>query len=90
MTVAPCLWQGPERRLASAAIRKHADARAADILPAIRTLQESGHRSLHTIAAGLNAQGIPTPRGRQVEGRAGGARAQAGMIQCPTAGAAAW
>ena len=49
---------------AVAAIRRHADARAADILPAIRSLQESGCASLHTIAAGLNAQGIPTTRGK--------------------------
>ena len=48
----------------SAAIRKHADERAADIMPAIKQLQESGCVSLHTIAAGLNAQGIPTTRGK--------------------------
>jgi DNA invertase Pin-like site-specific DNA recombinase len=51
------------RAQASAAIRRHADERAADILPAIRSLQEGGCASLHTIAAGLNAQGIPTTRG---------------------------
>src|ERR1035441_2980535 len=34
---------------------KHADERAADILPAIKQLQESGCASLHTIASGLNA-----------------------------------
>ncbi len=36
--------------------------RATDILPAIRALQEQGATRLHQIAAGLNAQGIPTPR----------------------------
>lgn len=49
---------------AVAALRKHADARASDILPAIKSLQEDGCASLHTIAAGLNAQGIPTVRGK--------------------------
>jgi DNA invertase Pin-like site-specific DNA recombinase len=51
------------RAQAAAAIRKRADARAADIMPAIRALQQSGAASLHAIAAGLNAQGIPTTRG---------------------------
>jgi hypothetical protein len=51
-------------RQASATTRRaNAANRAADILPAIRMLQESGCASLHTIAAGLTAQGIPTPRG---------------------------
>jgi DNA invertase Pin-like site-specific DNA recombinase len=49
---------------AVAALRKHADERAADILPAIKQFQESGCSSLHAIAAGLNAQGIPTVRGK--------------------------
>jgi orotidine-5'-phosphate decarboxylase len=48
---------------AAAAIRKRADARAADIMPAIRALQQRGAASLHAIAAGLNAQGIATTRG---------------------------
>jgi DNA invertase Pin-like site-specific DNA recombinase len=54
------------RAQASAAIRKNADERAADILPAIKTLQESGSASLHAIAAGLNARGIPTARGNGI------------------------
>jgi hypothetical protein len=33
-------------------------------LPAIKQLQENGCVSLHAIAAGLNAQGIPTTRGK--------------------------
>src|SRR4051812_12225440 len=48
---------------AIAAVREQADARAADILPAIKQLQESGCSSLHALARGLNAQGIPTARG---------------------------
>jgi hypothetical protein len=46
-----------------AAVKRRADARAADIMPAIKQLQESGASSLHAIAAGLNARGIPTVRG---------------------------
>jgi DNA invertase Pin-like site-specific DNA recombinase len=44
-------------------IAKRADAKAADIAPAIRELQAAGITSLTGIAAGLNDQGIPTPRG---------------------------
>jgi DNA invertase Pin-like site-specific DNA recombinase len=51
------------RRKGATAVKQRADARAADILPAIRVLQEGGATSLHSIAAGLNAQGIPTVRG---------------------------
>jgi len=55
-----------ECRQASAVRRRAvADARAADIMPAIRALQQGGATSLHQIAAGLNAQGIPTPRGAE-------------------------
>jgi DNA invertase Pin-like site-specific DNA recombinase len=45
-------------------IQARADARAADIAATIRTLQASGATSLRTIAAGLNAQGIPTASGQ--------------------------
>lgn len=48
---------------AAAAIRERADRRAADVLPAIRTLQATGATSLRAIAKGLNSQGIPTARG---------------------------
>lgn len=44
-------------------ITERADAKAADIAPAIRELQAAGVASLTGIAAGLNDQGIPTPRG---------------------------
>lgn len=40
-----------------------ADRRASDLVPTIRTLQAQGHSSLNAIAGGLNALGIPTPRG---------------------------
>jgi DNA invertase Pin-like site-specific DNA recombinase len=45
------------------AIRKRADARAADIAPTIKALQAGGATSLRAIAAALNAQSIPTARG---------------------------
>lgn len=44
-------------------IAKRADDEAARIMPAIRELQAEGATSLTAIAAGLNDQGIPTPRG---------------------------
>lgn len=44
-------------------IAKRADSKAADIAPAIRELQAAGIASLTGIAAALNDQGIPTPRG---------------------------
>jgi DNA invertase Pin-like site-specific DNA recombinase len=51
------------RVAATKAIRRRAEARAAEIMPAIQALQSSGATSLWALAAGLNAQGIPTPRG---------------------------
>jgi hypothetical protein len=44
-------------------IAHRADAKAAHIAPAVRELQAAGVMSLAGIAAGLNDQGIPTPRG---------------------------
>jgi len=44
-------------------IAKRANDKAARIMPAIRDLQTAGITSLAGIAAGLNEQGIPTPRG---------------------------
>jgi len=44
------------------AVARRADAKATDIAPAIRELQAKGLTSLHSIAAGLNDLGIPTPR----------------------------
>jgi DNA invertase Pin-like site-specific DNA recombinase len=46
-----------------AAIQARANGRAADIAGTIAALQAGGANSLRTIAAGLTAQGIPTPRG---------------------------
>jgi DNA invertase Pin-like site-specific DNA recombinase len=51
------------RALSTAALQQRADARAADIGPTIKALQAAGATSLRVIAAGLNAQGIPTARG---------------------------
>jgi DNA invertase Pin-like site-specific DNA recombinase len=46
-----------------AAIQARANGRASDIAATIHKLQADGATSLRAIAAGLNAQGIPTPRG---------------------------
>jgi DNA invertase Pin-like site-specific DNA recombinase len=51
------------RALSTAALQQRADARAADIAPTIKSLQEAGATSLRAIAAGLNDRGIPTARG---------------------------
>jgi DNA invertase Pin-like site-specific DNA recombinase len=51
------------RALAAKAVGERADAKARDILPAIQALQTAGVTSLNALAAGLNAQGIPTVRG---------------------------
>jgi DNA invertase Pin-like site-specific DNA recombinase len=51
------------RSLAAAAVKQRADARAADVMPTIRSLQERGATSLRAIAKGLNEAGIPTARG---------------------------
>jgi DNA invertase Pin-like site-specific DNA recombinase len=52
------------RALAAKAVSERADARAADVMPSINQLRASGATSLRAIAAGLNAQNIPTARGR--------------------------
>lgn len=51
------------RALAAKAVGQRADARARDVVPAIQALQAAGVTSLNAIAAGLNAQCIPTVRG---------------------------
>jgi Recombinase len=51
---------GQNRRLDGA---EGAMQRAADIGPTIKSLQAEGATTLRAIAAGLNAQGIPTARG---------------------------
>jgi DNA invertase Pin-like site-specific DNA recombinase len=48
---------------ASKAIKKRADARAADLAPTIAELQVAGATSLRDIALGLNERRIPTARG---------------------------
>jgi DNA invertase Pin-like site-specific DNA recombinase len=50
--------------LAIEALQGRAAARAADIAPIIRELQEDGADSLRAIATGLNEAGIPTARGQ--------------------------
>lgn len=49
--------------LSTKALQDRANARAADIGPAIKALQAAGAASLRAIAGGLNARGIPTARG---------------------------
>jgi DNA invertase Pin-like site-specific DNA recombinase len=51
------------RAKAVAVVQQRADGRAADIAPTIKALQAAGATSLRAIAAGLNAQHIPTARG---------------------------
>jgi DNA invertase Pin-like site-specific DNA recombinase len=48
----------------AAANRTRALDRAADLAPTIAQIRERGAKSLNAIATGLNAAGIPTPRGR--------------------------
>ena len=51
-------------RVASLAVRQErAQRRAADLAPIVSELRAAGATSLRTIAAGLNGQGIRTPRG---------------------------
>jgi DNA invertase Pin-like site-specific DNA recombinase len=50
-------------KASGAALRKRADARAADIAPIIAELRAAGATSLRAIADGLNARRIPTARG---------------------------
>lgn len=54
------------REMSTSALQQRADARAADIAPTVKALQAAGATSLRAIAAGLNAQGIPTARGQGV------------------------
>ena len=51
------------QKASKAALQARADARAADIAPTIKALQEAGATSLRAIADGLNAKKIPTSRG---------------------------
>jgi hypothetical protein len=51
--------------LGKAANRAKAIARAKDVAPRINDAREAGHKSLRAIAAYLNSQEIPTPRGKQ-------------------------
>ena len=48
---------------ASLARMRQSEKRAADLLPAIRSIQTEGAKSLRQIAAGLNERNIVTPRG---------------------------
>jgi DNA invertase Pin-like site-specific DNA recombinase len=51
--------------LGKAANRAKAIARAKDVAPRINEARQAGHMSLRAIAAYLNSQEIPTPRGKQ-------------------------
>jgi DNA invertase Pin-like site-specific DNA recombinase len=51
------------RAAGRAEVKAHADARAAEIAPAIHEIRAAGITSLRGIAAALNERGIPTARG---------------------------
>jgi DNA invertase Pin-like site-specific DNA recombinase len=51
------------RKAAAKAVEANADRHAANVLPIIREIQRAGARSLRSIAAALNARGVPTARG---------------------------
>lgn len=51
------------RSLSKLSRKRQAEARAAEIAPAIEGLKAAGVVSLRAIALGLNKQAIPTPRG---------------------------
>jgi DNA invertase Pin-like site-specific DNA recombinase len=51
------------REAAVRIIRAEADQHAANVLPIVREIQRAGALSLRTVAAALNARGIPTARG---------------------------
>jgi DNA invertase Pin-like site-specific DNA recombinase len=51
------------RHVATASVKALADRHAANVLPVIREIQRAGAKSLHQVAASLNARGISTPRG---------------------------
>ena len=55
---------GKARKLGNETNASAARSRAADIVPVIAELQAAGAESLRAIAAGLNARGIPTARGK--------------------------
>lgn len=50
------------REMAAETLQARANARASDLAPIIRELQEAGKTSLRAIPEGLNEAGIPTPR----------------------------
>jgi DNA invertase Pin-like site-specific DNA recombinase len=54
------------RARSTVVVQARANARAADLAPTIRKLQAAGAASLRAIAAGLNAEGIPTARGQGI------------------------
>ena len=50
------------RATAAATLKRNAAQRAGAVLPSIATLREAGAETLDQLAAGLNLEGIPTPR----------------------------
>ena len=59
------ITQGPRSANKQHQFEMKVAARAADIAPIIRELQEDGAGSLRAIAEGLNEAGIPTARGHR-------------------------
>jgi len=68
------------RQAGSTAVARAAAERAADIAPIIAELQAGGATSLRAIAAGLNARGIPTARGKGAWSPTQVARVQGRML----------
>jgi DNA invertase Pin-like site-specific DNA recombinase len=60
----PVLIAHAAQKRGASANRMRALDRAADLAPTIADIQASGARTLAAIADGLNAAGIPTPRGQ--------------------------
>jgi DNA invertase Pin-like site-specific DNA recombinase len=60
----PVLIAHAAQKRGASANRMRALDRAADLAPTIAEIQASGARTLAAIADGLNAAGIPTPRGQ--------------------------
>jgi hypothetical protein len=48
---------------AVSAVKAEADRAASNVLPIIAEIKKSGAKTFRAIADGLNARGVPTPRG---------------------------
>lgn len=69
--------------VARAARTEAADGHAAALAPILRRIDPTGSTSLRTVAAALNAEGVPTSTGRGVWTAAGVARLRARIAELP-------